>query len=140
MFSRCSIHCASKPGPLSGMQEGFELGPEDLGLLGAVVVDTQGDHLPALVVEDGALADPRPRPWRSGHGALNTANGAQPLQKVQVARGTSLFTVREDCTLIRECVTCNCALVTCIVVSGTKVLGACGVYTALSLLCSAAIC
>ena len=73
------------------MQDGFELGPEDLGLLGAVVVDTQGDHLPALVVEDGALADPRPRPWRSGHGAQGTADGAQPLQKVQAARGTSLF-------------------------------------------------
>ena len=77
--------------PMSTVQEGFELGPEDLGLLGAVVVDTQGDHLPALVVEDGALADPRPRPWRSGPSAQSSANGARPLQKVQAGRDMHVY-------------------------------------------------
>ncbi|KAK9841751.1 hypothetical protein WJX81_000774 [Elliptochloris bilobata] len=65
------------------LQEGFELGPADVGLLGAVVVDTQGDYLPTLVLDaDANLSDPRPRPWRSGHGIQSPADGSRPLQKV----------------------------------------------------------
>lgn len=70
------------------MQEGFELGPADLGLLGAVVVDTQGDHTPELVLEAGSntLSDPRPRPWNGG-GASRPDGGSasQKLHKVRRA-------------------------------------------------------
>ena len=70
------------------MQEGFELGPADLGLLGAVVVDTQGDHTPELVLEAGSktLSDPQPRPWNGG-GAhrLDGGSASQKLHKVRRA-------------------------------------------------------
>lgn len=36
-----------------GLQVGFSLSPERLGLLGAVVVDMQGQHLPPERVEKG---------------------------------------------------------------------------------------
>ena len=68
------------------MQEGFELGPAELGLLGAVVVDTQGDHTPELVLEAGSetLSDPRPRPWNGG--GANRPDGGSASQKLHKVR------------------------------------------------------
>lgn len=44
-----------------GVQVGFSLSPERLGLLGAVVVDMQGQHLPQERVEKGPFVAYKPQ-------------------------------------------------------------------------------
>lgn len=52
------------------MQAGFEVSPAYDGVLGAVVVDTQGDHTPQLVAEAAApAAAPWPPPQRAAAAA-----------------------------------------------------------------------